>query len=361
MRLIPFLILTLFNLAFGLILHPNGEPPQEWTDHPSDAITATVGFCSGTVIHPHYVITAAHCNVGMSTPITVDEQVYFPNAIYTHPTRDVSLVKVLDAHFTEFAVVHEIEPELEDKSLEIVIGGWGKRRGNTVFAETDQYMPVGYTWGNHSGRLKWGTSKLYGYSTAGIYTKFEMVNDPNGTPYECALATYDSGCGMYSQTDENWQLIGIGRKTGDTGYAYYRNPIEPSESYGTLNVFLRIDPYVGWIHSIIYGADINNDGWINTGDMEQFYDEWLSSEPIYFYRSDLNRDGVVDLADITQIASQWNTVVAPADITGNGRVDSEDLYIFLSQWLNTESNPSCDFDNSGKVDIADFSILAQYW
>ena len=362
MRFVPLLILGLAGCTFGLVLHPNGEPPQTWTGHPSEAVAAAVGPCSGTVIHPHYVITASHFSVGLSTPIMVAGQVYYPEAIYTHPTRDLRLIKVLGGNFNEYAAVQDVKLDWENyETINTVIGGWGKRRGSTVFSDSNQYLPVGYLWGSNHGNLRWGTSKLSGYSTAGIYTKFKKISDPNGTPYECALATYDSGCGMYYQSGEDWQLIGIGRKVVDQGYSYYCDPTNADELYGTLNIYLRIEPFVGWIESILYGADITKDGWINSADLGHFYDEWLSSDSIYYYRSDFNRDGRVDLADFTQIASQWDTVTSPADITGNGDVDVEDLMVLIQQWLQTGSDLTCDLDNSGTVDIADFSLLAKYW
>jgi hypothetical protein len=299
--------------------------------------------------------------MSLSTPITVAGQVYYPEAIYTHPAMDLRLIKVLGANFAEFVPVHDAELPLEEETFSAVIGGWGMARGNTVYATSNPNKPVGYTWSSQHGHLRWGTSKISGYSKAGIYTKFEDTGDPAGTAYECALATYDSGCGMYYQNGEDWKLIGIGRKVTDQGYAYFRDPIDPEEQYGTLNIFLRIEPFVGWIKSILHGADISEDGWINMADLEPFCDEWLNSDAVYNYRSDLNRDGRVNLADFTQLATQWGTVISSADVTGNGRVDIEDLIVFIQQWLQAGSDLSCDLDHSGRVDIVDFSLLAKYW
>ena len=361
MRFVVLFLLGLGGCAYGLVQHLNGEPPQTWTDHPADAVSAMVGSCSATVIHPQYIMSVSHCGVSLSTPITVAGQVYYPEAIYTHPTKDIRLIKVLDAHFSKTAVVNDAEPDLEDDSLMTVIGGWGKKRGNTVYSTNNPNKEVGYSWSSQHGHLVWGTSRLRGYSNANLYTKFEHPDDPGGTAYECSLATYDSGCGMYCQTGEDWQLIGIGQKVGDGNISYFRNPADPNETYGTLSIYIRVAPFAGWVHSIIYGADIEEDGWINVVDLEQFCDEWLSSDSTYFYRSDLDRDGRVDLADFTQLAAQWDTVTAPADITGNGQVDVEDLMLLMQQWLHPSSDLACDLDNSGIVDIVDFSLLAKYW
>ena len=49
------------------------------------------------------------------------------------------------------------------------------------------------------------------------------------------------------------------------------------------------------------------------------------------------------------------------DINGDGFVDSIDLFLFVDQWLEPDPDPNADFTNNGKVDMADFQILAQNW
>jgi hypothetical protein len=47
----------------------------------------------------------------------------------------------------------------------------------------------------------------------------------------------------------------------------------------------------------------------------------------------------------------------------DGTVALGDLVIFSSQWMNTGSGWSADFDatKNDKVDMADFSLLAEFW
>ncbi|MFA5252790.1 MAG: hypothetical protein WC454_09440, partial [Phycisphaerae bacterium] len=48
-----------------------------------------------------------------------------------------------------------------------------------------------------------------------------------------------------------------------------------------------------------------------------------------------------------------------ADLNSDNTVDQFDLYLFSQQWLDTSG--SADFDDSGRVDFKDFTILAAEW
>ena len=53
-----------------------------------------------------------------------------------------------------------------------------------------------------------------------------------------------------------------------------------------------------------------------------------------------------------------------SDITGDGKVDIEDLNAVVSQWLQSPSTPSADIAPSphdGKVDFLDFAAMAENW
>jgi hypothetical protein len=53
------------------------------------------------------------------------------------------------------------------------------------------------------------------------------------------------------------------------------------------------------------------------------------------------------------------------DITGNGKVNFEDLAILADQWLKPPGTPSADIapppDGDNIVDFLDFAVLAQNW
>ena len=120
---ILFLIL-ISNICFGIILHPEGEPNEFWTDKPVDSVAAKVGCCSGIVIHPQYVLTVSHFSVSFSTSIYIDNQVYYPEEIYTHKYQDVRLIKIAGANFLDFTPIPEQEVLDEEYSnKDVVLGG----------------------------------------------------------------------------------------------------------------------------------------------------------------------------------------------------------------------------------------------
>jgi hypothetical protein len=47
------------------------------------------------------------------------------------------------------------------------------------------------------------------------------------------------------------------------------------------------------------------------------------------------------------------------DLTGNCKVDLQDLRLFAQQWLNPSG--SADFDDANGVNMVDFAILAEDW
>jgi len=191
-----FTILFVSCIAYPLVLHPNGEPDSQWQDRPPDAVAAKIGSCSGTVIDSQYVITVSHCTIDLNTPIQVAGQIYYPETIYTHPSQDIRLIKVFGANFSEYVPIIEEAMAFEEDPL-MVVAGWGRTRGSQVYATSDPNILVGYKWSGDAGQLKWGTTKIDGYSLAGIYTRFKELGNTQSTPYECAMALYDSGCGMY--------------------------------------------------------------------------------------------------------------------------------------------------------------------
>jgi hypothetical protein len=63
----------------------------------------------------------------------------------------------------------------------------------------------------------------------------------------------------------------------------------------------------------------------------------LSYEDIPFLVADIDDDSDVDFTDFARLGSRWLDTVCDdcggADLTGDGRVDVDDLLIFTYQWL----------------------------
>ncbi len=69
-------------------------------------------------------------------------------------------------------------------------------------------------------------------------------------------------------------------------------------------------------------------------------------------RDDLYGHGLVD-------AHAALTFTVPGDVDGNLFVDLSDLFEFIPLWQS--GDPRADFDNSGKVDYADYQIFTEYF
>ena len=300
-------LLTIFS--FGLVLHPEGDIPALSLDHPPDSVMAHVGSSSGVVIHPQYILTAKHINVYLNTIIYVDGEIYYPEIIYNNIWNDITLIKVQDANFVNFVSIAQTDYEENDI---MVLGGFGLSRGNTIYADYDPNLVVGYEWGSSSGILLWGTNRIYKSNLYYLYIDFD---DPYDTICEAGTALYDSGCGGFCFVDNQWWTVGIGTSVTDYGYDYFLPYSFPDPYFSkTRDRFVRICNLRGWIESIIYNADMNKDENIDIEDLVLFVGDWLiespESYPFNYYemhhsRSDLNRDGKVNLIDFAIFAEEW--------------------------------------------------------
>lgn len=57
-----------------------------------------------------------------------------------------------------------------------------------------------------------------------------------------------------------------------------------------------------------------------------------------------------------------SAIAVNADFGGDGVVDSNDLYIFCGQWLQTpQADPNCDLTEDGSIDLLDYVALLDAW
>jgi len=81
-----------------------------------------------------------------------------------------------------------------------------------------------------------------------------------------------------------------------------------------------------------------------------------SADDGYNIAADLNLDGVIDGADVEAFGELF-TPPCPADLTGDGSVDSADLGVLLSAW----NSAGADLTNDGTTDSADLGVLLAAW
>jgi hypothetical protein len=117
-------------------------------------------------------------------------------------------------------------------------------------------------------------------------------------------------------------------------------------------------------------GDFNHDRNVNFLDLAVFCSHWLEqdcNDPNWCEGADLDHSNKVDFMDFAAFANSWFEgviVPIPADITGDGKVDLDDLKILIEQWLQSPGIPSADIAPSpldGIVNFLDFAVIAEHW
>jgi len=128
--------------------------------------------------------------------------------------------------------------------------------------------------------------------------------------------------------------------------------------------------FLGWDGEYVLEGDINDDGRVDVEDLEVFYTCWLNfncQEPDWCSGSDLDQNGMVNMFDYTKLAQEWmEMLIVAGDMDGDRKITFQDLREMSLFWLNEGCRypDFCgggDVDKDGKVDLFDFSMLAENW
>jgi hypothetical protein len=327
-------LVTLFLLqavpAFGIVLHPDGEPNlATWTDRPdANVVGRWSSNASFAVIAPNWIVTTRHQNTSPTT-VTINGVSYTCHYNTTDwtggPTgnADIRLIRLTkdgnDANLANYAKPYEYDDEA---GKNVVIGGYGQGRGdpNTVFYHGKEYV-IGYDWdGSSNNTRRWcqnivDANGIGGgtYTSEVIEADFDGIGDDDYRPYEGIIALYDSGGGWFIYDSNEWRVAGLSRATISTfpHASTFRNPINPTLPLPDYFDAVRISAYTQWIKQIIQPADLMEDGWVDFADFALFANQWQ--------RADCNS------------ANNW---CDGADfIPHDGAVDVNDLAVFTDQWL----------------------------
>jgi len=112
-------------------------------------------------------------------------------------------------------------------------------------------------------------------------------------------------------------------------------------------------------------GDLTRDSKIDFKDLSTLDTNWLSRNPLVDIYPAPCGDGVIDLQDFADLAKNWMAdFCLDCDVSGNCKVDSEDLHTLASKWLYTcEPNSIVfeDINRDGHVDLVDYALLARSW
>jgi hypothetical protein len=253
--------------AAAVILQPDSNVPA---DRPPDEMAGRFGTnASCVVIGTEYVLTTRHqLGGGSAVGATVEVAgnsytITDAGNIFTMTdpnVPDMMIVRLPGAGFTQYAKIYTSTDEIMKT---VVIGGYGKGRGDTLYFHNDPNIPFGYAWDSSGNTtLRWGQNKingstaswdaLRGFYTTLLYDDFDEANKTSAVAGEAALAEYDSGCGWFRKIGSDWYVIGLGWGVDhpDTTSSWYDDPntpgVDPDKNYA-----IRISDYDEWINGVI--------------------------------------------------------------------------------------------------------------
>lgn len=202
--------------------------------------------------------------------------------------------------------------------LPVVIGGYGKGRGETLYVDS---RPYGYRWGgNDNSTLRWGSNVIDGLSlrmtpvglefvtTQSVRAAFNATGDGDYLPHEAAVAEWDSGGGWFWRNDQDeWLLVGLSLSAA-----------RPSETrFGDPFWGVNVSAYGDWIVGLLPDVwplmgDVNGDGVVDFGDFLVLSQNWGMTGAT-LADGDLNGSTVVDFEDFTLLSQHWGV---PEPATG---------------------------------------------
>lgn len=194
-------------LAHGVILYRTGDPTANTTE-PIGSLAGsgwqylgTFGAFLGTVIAPHFFITARHVGV-QSSVLSYQGSNYNIVGYFDDPNSDLRIYQVAET-FPTFAPLYS---RSDETGQPLVVIGRGTQRGSDIYANG---LLRGWTWGATDMVQRWGQGRIsdvYGVAPGDfLYSLFNQ----NDLPDEAGLSSGDSGGAVFVQDNGVWKLAGI--------------------------------------------------------------------------------------------------------------------------------------------------------
>ena len=240
-------VLFLFALAlvqstgFGIVLHTDDEP----NDRPADEVVGRWGSSgSCVVISPNHVLTTRHQGGGAGTTVKIGGTNYKVAQISNISVGDpadlrVARVTTMDGQLANLTDYVPLYTGTQETQKSTTMGGFGKRRGSTLYTNG---MAYGYTWvGTSNTTLRWGSNEindylynntLSGYTSDLIWGRFNDVGTGNYVECEASIASWDSGGGWFVKDDGQWKIAGLFRgietHPGYPNQTWFRDRSDPN-------------------------------------------------------------------------------------------------------------------------------------
>lgn len=203
------------------------DPTQSWNVN-IQGFVGRINGSSAVAIGERWIATVPHVGASVGATFTMNGVSYTTVNRIQHSTGDLVLYELND-DLPGWHLISEGARGLE----EIVIGGYGYTRGNSV--------SNGYAWTNPR-ELTWGANTIESLGSR-IGTRFDAPTDDRSVPGEAGLAEFDSGGGLFTIADDgSLELAGLGSAvSGDF----------TSTRYGNWSYFTNLESLRGWIIAIV--------------------------------------------------------------------------------------------------------------
>lgn len=291
------LFLFLNSITYALVLHEGHEPDYE--PHFVNYVYRWGNSGSCVAISPNFFITVRHSGGNHSTVITNGINTFSIKNIYYFGDYDIRLIEVYET-IPEYAYL--LPPEYFPQEAYVFVCGYGCGRGTPLISYGVVY---GYHWDCSVGNTikRWGTNIVESISNNAYYTStFSVPEAEDFTDFECSLANYDSGCGIFKLIDGKYYVLGLGKAVTYNGYVIFRASGDPNIPVNTRSYFMNLKDFSEWIFSKVHQeCDFNRDFQVDILDLLILNQYWLSTEDKY----DLNGDGAVNLIDFSLWRKCW--------------------------------------------------------